>query len=486
MNAEGDDAPRRRPRLSTASTALAGILAFAAALRFYEIGRLSYGYDEVVSATLASADGPRAPLPLLLLHDWTLIFGRSEAAGRSLSAVCGVLTVAWINRIARRAFPDRATALWAAWLAAISPMLLVSSRDARMDSWMVLATCFAWGVLFTLEARPSGGDEERTHAPSYVLAWYAVALATLVYSHPLGLLTAVSLALASALNARAYGLDVKRWAAMHLGAAILFAPWLRHYLHHEPELVVGRLPIRFLFGTLIGFTGGNILSLPAVLGLIALGLISIRARGDSRGGRILSLQSPTASVALLIWWIVPLLLIWGYSRLSHPVLGPARDTLCVAPAYLILAARGLTRLPRWLGGLAGLGISSLAFLALPTLVYAPDLTADWRAMAAELDRRDPSAIEPVMVIANDPDRNREIVAARYYLARRRPLLALPCPVADVVALRRARPPRLWVAIGTRHGWLTAELPPSLLLRRTAETLDVPGLRLIAVNPDDLP
>jgi hypothetical protein len=132
------------------------------------------------------------------------------------------------------------------------------------------------------------------------------------------------------------------------------------------------------------------------------------------------------------------------------------------------------------------GLSSLAYWPLPTLVHAPDLKADWRAMAAQLDRRDPNAIEPVLLVSNDPGKTCEIVTARYYLGPRRPMLPLPCSIADVIAIRRAKPPRVWVAIGTRRGWLTAEVPQGLPLRRDAETLDTPGLRLIAFDPADLP
>ncbi len=473
---------RRRTRL----VVLALILAVAAGLRFDGIGRLSYGYDEVVSITLARAGGLRAtlrrllesdeiraPLHPLLLHVWASIFGFTETASRSLSAACGVLTVALIYRMARRPFPGEATALWAAWLVAISPILLVHARETRMDSCLVLATCVAWDALFAL-----GGS--RRPASWGGLAWYACALAAVVYAHPLGLPMAAALALASALNARAYGLDVTRWLSAHIGAALLIAPCLCLYLGHAPDLVVGRVPLRFLFSIPIGFTGGNLLTLAPMLALVALGLVSIRKRGDGRGPGV---DTSWANVALLIWLVVPPVLIWGYSRISQPTLGPARSMLFVAPAYLMLLAHGIARLPRWLGALAGLGVSALVFSALPTLVYAPGLKADWRAMAAQLALRDPNATEPVLVVSSDPDKNREIVPARYYLGPNRPVVALPCPVSEIVALRRAPTRRLWLAIGTRDGTLIAEVPPDLALRRDAATLDVPGLRLIAIDLD---
>jgi uncharacterized membrane protein len=93
------------------------ILLAAAGLRFHDLGGLSLWYDEVVSMTLARSPGPvellrrldtldatRAPLHPLLLQGWLALLGESDAAGRAFSAVCGVLTVFLIHRMARRAF----------------------------------------------------------------------------------------------------------------------------------------------------------------------------------------------------------------------------------------------------------------------------------------------------------------------------------------------------------------------------------------------
>src|SRR5690349_176407 len=135
------------PRTGTATTWTRAvlILAVATGLRAYGVGRLSFWYDEVVTVRLARAANPgalvrllgeidatRAPLHPLLLQGWVKVYGPSEASARGFSVVCGVLTVALVGRIGRRAYDDPRTGLFAAWLAAISPLLVLYSREARM------------------------------------------------------------------------------------------------------------------------------------------------------------------------------------------------------------------------------------------------------------------------------------------------------------------------------------------------------------------
>ena len=507
--ATGTTPPRIRKPTYVKNTKLIGlvlILLIAGSLRGYRLGFLSFWYDEVVSMTLAREpgfrevlskldviDATRAPLHPLLLHRWVRLFGPSETSGRAFSMVCGILTVALIHRIARRSFDSPATGLFACWLAAMSPMLIVYSREARMYAWLVLVTCAAWDALLSLR-RVSRETEGDTPTPRHGSGtprriWYAVCLIALGYSHPLGLLMAAALGLASFLNAKWLGFSIGSWLITHLLAATFVAAWVGRYVDHAPELVMGRLPIRFLLGTPIGWIGGNFLTLPVCLLVVCAGLF--RFRGPSivpKKRSTLVFDHPALAVSFLAWLIVPVMLLWIYSRVSQPIFGPARYTLYSAPAYLILMARGMARLPRWAGCALALGATALAFSTLPSLVYAPDLKADWRGTAIELGHMDPSGIEPVLVVSNDPRQNLEVVTARYYLGKTRKAIALPAPLIDLDKIRRSVPPpsRFWLAIGVKDGWLTSEIPDRIPLRRSTQVLDRNGLRLIAVDPADLP
>ena len=140
---------------------VAGILLVSAGLRLWEIDRTSLWYDEVVTmrvarsgsvpellATLNQIDGTRAPLHPLLLQNWLRLFGPSGFAGRSASALCGVLTVGLVFLLGRQTF-DATTGRWAAWLAAVCPPLVYYSQEARMYAWLVMLTCLSWLVFFS-------------------------------------------------------------------------------------------------------------------------------------------------------------------------------------------------------------------------------------------------------------------------------------------------------------------------------------------------
>lgn len=452
---------------------LAALVLAAVGLRIWDIGGQSFWYDEVVTMRLARTenasalirllgeiDATRAPLHPLLLQPWVQTFGASEISGRAFSGVCGVLTVAIVFRLGRRLFDDRETGLIAAVLAAVSPLLVLYSREARMYAWLVLATCFAWDALLSLS---SGWTR---------LAIYALGLVVLVFSHPLGLLMFGALALASAINRRALGLSWSSWLGVHLVALAFVAPWVGRYFDHDPESTVGRLPLRFLFGLPIGYIGGNFATLLGFAAVIVYGLLTREDCGDGRPG--FRIDHPLATSCLVIWLVVPPLMLYTYSLVSHSIFGPARYTLFVAPAYLILVARGMSKLPTApkLGVLAAALV--LSALLLRTMVFAPDLKADWRAAATFLTTRDPTEAEPVIVISNDPAHNVEVVTAHYYLGPRRPIFpdAIP-PGAS------ASPSRLWLAVGLRDHQPVSTLPERVV--REGAAVDFPGLQLIAAK-----
>jgi mannosyltransferase len=395
--------------------ACAGIALVAAGLRFYRLGRQSFWYDEVVTLRLARAgsarelinrlfeiDATRAPLHPFLLQFWLQLFGTSEFAARSFSVLCGIATAVLVYQIGRAGF-DPATGLWAAWLAALSPLLIVYSREARMYAWLVLATCLCWRLLLALRHSFTA-----TTAAAYVLC-----LTGLLYSHPLGLLMLAALVLAGLLEARESLLAAGRLLALHLVAAMLIVPWLGNYFDHPPEFLSERLPLRFLLGTPIAFIGGNGLLLLGLTVLITLGIVS-RARDSTASN-----GEPThVSAILLCWLIVPPVALYLYSWWFHPVFGPARYMVFVAPAYLVLVASGLSRLPAWARYPVVAGLAAASLLALPGAVYDPELKADWHEFSLELAEqrsRDPGRRLLVIVATNVPDRNVEVETARYYV-----------------------------------------------------------------------
>ena len=181
-----------------------------------------------------------------------------------------------------------------------------------MYAWLVMITCICWGLLFSLRGARS--------LPR--LAAYSLSLTALLYSHPLGLLMAGTLAAGSLCVVRTFFGNLPRWLAAHLAPLILAAPWLGHYVDHSPEFLTGRLPIRFLIGTPIGFLGGNFLVL---LGLLGAGWLRAPPPPAERDHRRVVRTTLSASLADPDA-IAPLCLFLGWqpcfrARAVHPVRG---------------------------------------------------------------------------------------------------------------------------------------------------------------------
>jgi mannosyltransferase len=452
-------------RLSRAAWILIAIIVVAVALRSFQIGRLSFWYDEVVTMRLARSAGPRAlcerlfqidatraPLHPLVLQQWIRVFGASEAGARALSVVCGAGTILLVFAIGRTAL-DTGTGIWAAWLAAWSPLLVVYDREARMYAWLVMLTCLAWYLLFSLRRRFS-----LMRAVAYVID-----LAALCYSHPLGILMVATVALAALVDFRGSFGTAKRWLLCHCIAALLVLPWIKNYLDHPPEFVTGRLPLRFLLGTPIGFIGGNSWVLLGLCGLVAFGIVR-RERA-------------VVAALLLTWLSLPPVALYLYSWLVHPIFGPARYTVFVAPAFLLLVAAGLNRMPVTARYPLAAIIAAISALTLYPVAFDPNLKADWRGLAHDLAQAaaaGPERSVVVIVASEGAENNVEVETARYYLPATCTVLASE----DATAAQLDRTPAnaVYYAIGWKPGRPTAgKAPRSIGTHEFVEFKRYPGL-----------
>jgi hypothetical protein len=444
---------------------LIAITLLAAGLRVAHLDRPSLFYDEVIVMQLATQPNPaallrrlpeldatRAPLHPLLLQGWLALLGPSPLAGRAFSVLCGVLTVLVVERIGRKAF-DPPTGLWAALLCAISPMQVRYAQEVRMYALLVLETCLAWNLLFAF--RDSAGLRKQ--------AAYLACLVALGYTHPLGLFMTAALALGYLVDRAASRLRLGPWLAIQSIAALAIAPWVVQYVDHPPDIIVGRLPLKFLIGLPIGFIGGNFLTLAAFVALVAYGLM---ARGGESGRRWV-LDQPGSSILMLIWFAVPSLLLYGHSLVSSaPIFGPPRYTLFVGPAYLILVAHGLTKLPRVPRYAAAVGAMVLAGALLRTLVYAPDVKADWRGAAKHVHAVD--ARSPVVLLTDAPTNYGQFVPLRYYLGPDVKIMMMARALERLAADPQALGETAWTIVEFRDGKPKAD-PPKEWLDRYAPT-----------------
>lgn len=169
---------------------LVALALFAFSLRVYNLGKADLTFDESASAFIAgqpydkmlaylrAAIREHPPAYYVLLRTWTLAAGRSEYALRFLSVWFGVLSVALVYRVGRRAV-HRTGALAAAALLAVQPFHVHYSQDARMYILMAVEGL----LLFELFARVRFGPQRwygwlafGALAASAVLTHYLMAL----------------------------------------------------------------------------------------------------------------------------------------------------------------------------------------------------------------------------------------------------------------------------------------------------------------------
>lgn len=167
---------------------IAAITLLAAVIRFAVIGIPSFWPDEAFTINILDGSLSHAlhtipdtestpPLYYLIAWGWAKVFGTSEEGVRSLSALCGVLTVPVVAAAATR-LVDRRTGLVAALLMATNPFLIWFAQEARAYALLVLLA--AIGFQFFVRFLDTGDRR--------ALVWWAVASALLLSTHYYGVL----------------------------------------------------------------------------------------------------------------------------------------------------------------------------------------------------------------------------------------------------------------------------------------------------------
>lgn len=210
------------------------LLLAAFALRLFQLASQPIWWDEGFSADLArdslvdltarTAADIHPPLYYYLLHFWVGPACESEFSLRFLSVIIGVVLVALLQRAACKWF-GRATALAATFVAALSPLYLAYSQEARMyllEALLVLATAL-------VAARLLAGSSHRRQWLVYVVlaslslyADYFSALSLIA----LNILAAGIFLLRSLRRAPETGRLFWKWSVAQIAVTLLYLPWL--------------------------------------------------------------------------------------------------------------------------------------------------------------------------------------------------------------------------------------------------------------------
>jgi mannosyltransferase len=237
---------QRKPRFE--ALALFLIILFCAALRFYHLGAASLWSDEIFSRYYANLFGlhylltdglsreTNPPTYYLLLQGWIALWGSSEAALRSLSALASILCVP-VTYLLGREFGGKPRALAAALLCALCPMSVYFAQEARVYALLMLASAVAlWAAaMFQRDAR------------SGKAVWWYLSSATLcLYLHVTGLLFVAACTGAVWLTLRSKEGSARRarskWLALNGLVLLLALPYYVHVFAASQTGVINYMP----------------------------------------------------------------------------------------------------------------------------------------------------------------------------------------------------------------------------------------------------
>jgi hypothetical protein len=356
---------------------LAAIVLLGIVVRTAYLGEPQLFRDEAASWYLAnlplgallgqSSHETFPPLYVLLLKGWMAALGDSEAALRSLSVVAGIGTLLVTWRWARDALGN-AGALVAASLVALSPALVLNSRDARMYSLETFFATSAWWLLWLLIADGRAwSDRQRLGAAMGLV----LAVAGEVWTMSLGI-PIVGLQLAFAVIGFAWLRD--RAAALATGCVLFgtasLAPWLPNLLSvatNGQPFWTARPDLESIAATfrvwLPGDLGGLSTFVAVLAGLCALvGLaaaffgLCTKQFGEAEGPRAINggLRRDRLLGLAIAFGFGLMPAVWVYSQL-HSIydpryLGPAFPAVAIAmSSAVVVAARYLRRRFRFAG-----------------------------------------------------------------------------------------------------------------------------------------
>jgi mannosyltransferase len=389
------------------------IILLAAALRFYDLGGESYWYDEIIMVHVAQADlssilhGGRPPVYVVLAHFWIRLFGTSEEATRSLSALAGVLCIPIIYLIGRRLF-SRNVGIISAFLMAISQFQIYYSQDFRYYSLFVLMTLLSY-YFFVIALR-------NKNIGNFIL--YVVFSVLLFFTHTFGLFVIAAQNLYFLIRWRCHRNLAIHWIISQAIILLAIMPKILASLGKVAEGKAG--PMNWLpepsawspLITLRNFIGAG-LDYPSLKTLIigisffavATGAYILwtgkeqwRANlGDLLSGFTNMMSKGNELLLLVLWITIPILLPLVLSKIFGPMYHD-RYMISASPAFYLILAFLITKLGSVVPESITLGL--LVIVITPGLFefYVSPVREQWREAARYVE--DNSTIDDVIIFAD--------------------------------------------------------------------------------------
>jgi mannosyltransferase len=345
------DEPRSRSEAIPPELVLLGLMiVVGAAIRFATISSQSYWVDESTTVHDISfglggllhqvhVNETTPPLYFIVAWIWAKVFGTGEAGLRSLSAICGIVTIP-VAYLCARELVSRAAGLVAALLVALSPFMVWYSQEARAYALFILLC----GLSFLFWAR---AYQRRTTRDLVLWAVFS-ALAVLTHFFAGFLIAPEAILLLWRLRSRATVIACAAVALVQVAILPMALSDTNHplgWIQTFPLSVrIKQVPVDFAMSSLYhssivthGLLGA------AIVAVVVVGLLVVSSPSARRGA---ALAAAIAGFVVL----VPLVLAWlGRDYYVSRNLSPAWIPLAVVIGVACTGAR--SRGARAVGGL---------------------------------------------------------------------------------------------------------------------------------------
>lgn len=384
---------------------LGAVILLGAFLRFYDIGGESYWLDEATMVRVAGSDfntiamqatqRGRPPVFVVMAHLWMNVFGSSEAATRSLSAVTSIGAIVALYILGRKLFNPE-VALFAAFLMAVSEFQIFYAQNFRYYGLQVLLVILSFWCYFRALEKLSWRS----------FALYAFVTLLMFYTHTFGVFVVAAQGIYFLISWRKYKASWLPWFVSQVFLGLTMLPgmlmafglihdspdgdgqspfdWIPHYPFWYPVVTF----FKFVFPSEVR---PNVMAFAVAAGVFALGTaLFIVMRGKTRwlqGLRELptdtrALLSRRDALLLVLCWlggaiVLPLIV----SNTLQPIY-THRYVISAAPALYLLLALGAVALRKLVPQIVVAAALIVAVTPGLHAYYVQDVKEPWRKVAA--------------------------------------------------------------------------------------------------------
>lgn len=298
----------------------------------------SHDFEGIIRAVKSDAS---PPLYYLLLAVWIWVFGISELAVRSLSAIFYMLSLAAVYVSGKSIYNDRKTGLLCSFLYMLSPLAIKHAQNARMYSLVGLLVILS--TLFFLRLFLIKTNSKKD------LALYIIVNMIGTFTHYWFFFTIFSQIVSYLLLLFSRSSFKKFSAVIFISFAPFLILWIPVFLPQANRVNaswIGKPGIRELVSTLLDFCGGWSGKRAALVYAVFLTLIVFKVEGfkirfwniSALKGFIIQKQTLVFLILLSVSLLVPFII----SQVK-PIYVPTRYTIIALPPFVMLVGSLLSR-----------------------------------------------------------------------------------------------------------------------------------------------